>query len=136
MTSGDRTIHDPFTGQHLTFTQTAADTRGTSLQAVVRLEPAGFVPRHLHLRQDERIEVLAGTIRLRAGGEPQVLNPGDTATIARRRMHTIANIDTNEARFVLEVQPARRIELTIRSSFAVGRALRPLAKLRRRKTRP
>ena len=135
MKSGDRSIHDPFTGQHLTFTQTATDTNGMSLQAVVRLEPGGFVPRHLHLRQDERIEVLAGTIRLRAGGEPRVLKPGDIATIARRRMHTIANIDTNEARFVLEVQPARQIERTIRTTFAVGRVLRPLAKLRRPKTR-
>jgi quercetin dioxygenase-like cupin family protein len=123
-------IDDPLTGQHLTFTHTANDTRGTSVRAVVRLEPAGFVPRHLHLRQDEHLEVLTGSIRLRAGGTSRLLSAGDTATIPRRHVHRVANAGASEASFVLEVHPARRIERTIRTMFAMGRALRPLAKMR------
>jgi quercetin dioxygenase-like cupin family protein len=124
----DRSIDDPLTGQHLTFSDPADHARGSSLRAVVRLEPAGFVPRHLHLRQDEHLEVLAGSIRLRAGGAVRVLGPGDTVTIPRRQLHGIANSGTSEASFVLEVHPARRIERTIRFTFAVGRALYPLAR--------
>src|SRR5207247_5416826 len=60
-----RIITDPLTGQRLTFLETAADTAGRSLRAEVRLEPDGFVPRHVHLRQHERLEVLTGSVRLR-----------------------------------------------------------------------
>lgn len=136
MASPDGGIHDPLTGQHLTFTHGADETPSTSLRAVVRLEPAGFVPRHLHLRQDEHLEVLAGSIRLRAGGASRLLSSGDTAAIPRRHLHGIANTGTTEATFVLHVHPARRIERAIRFTFAIGRALHPLARraprLRRR----
>ena len=135
MASPDRGIDDPLTGQHLTFTHTADDARGTSLRAVVRLEPAGFVPRHLHLRQVEHLEVLAGSIRLRAAGASRLLRSGDTATIPRRHLHGIANTGATEATFVLEVHPARRIERTIRFTFAIGRALHPLARHARPKRR-
>ena len=81
------TIEDPLTGQHLTFLETAADTEGRSVRAEVRLEPGGFVPRHLHLRQDERLEVLAGSVRFRSRGEDRVLESGDTCVISRRRLH-------------------------------------------------
>jgi len=131
MTTPDRNIEDPLTGQHLTFLETAADTEGTSLRAEVRLEPGGFVPRHLHFRQDERLEVLAGAVRFRSRGEDRVLGPGDTSVITRRRIHRVANAGPSEARFVLEVHPARHIEQTMRSMFAIGRVLRPLARLRK-----
>jgi quercetin dioxygenase-like cupin family protein len=133
MTTAGDAIHDPLTGQRLTFLETAADTGGRSLRAEVRLEPGGFVPRHLHLRQDERLEVLAGAIRFRARGEDRLLAPGDTAMVTRRRVHRVSNAGSGEARFVLEVHPARHIEQTMRSTFAVGRVLRPLARLRGRR---
>jgi len=126
----DRRIQDPLTGQHLIFLETAADTDGQSLRAEVRLEPGGFVPRHLHLRQDERLEVVAGSVRFQTRGEDRVLGPGDTAVINRRRFHRVSNAGPGEARFMLDVQPARHIEETMRSTFAVGRVLRPLARLR------
>ena len=131
MTTTDCTIEDPLTGQRLTFLETAADTEGRSLRAEVRLEPGGFVPRHLHLRQDERLEVLAGSVRFRSRGEDRVLGPGDTSVITRRRLHRVGNAGPGETRFVLEVHPAHHIEQTMRSMFAIGRVLRPLARLRR-----
>jgi quercetin dioxygenase-like cupin family protein len=128
MASRSSSIDDPLTGQHLTFTDSGDDTRGTSVRAVVRLEPAGFVPRHLHLRQDEHLEVLTGSIRLRTGGKSRLLEAGDTATIQRRRMHRVANASDGDASFELEVYPAGRIEGTIRFTFAIGRTLYPLTK--------
>lgn len=132
MTTADRTIQDPLTGQHLTFLETAPDTDGRSLRAEVRLEPGGFVPRHLHLRQDERLEILAGSVRFRIRGEDRVLGPGDTLEVSRRRTHRINNAGTGEARFLLEVHPARHMEQTMRSTFAVGRVFGPFGRLRRR----
>jgi quercetin dioxygenase-like cupin family protein len=55
-------LHDPFTGQHLQFRKTGKQTGGQLLEAEVLLDPGGRVPRHLHLRQDERVEVLEGAL--------------------------------------------------------------------------
>ena len=132
MTRGDRTIHDPSTGQHLRFLDVASDTDGRSLRAEVRLRAGGFVPRHLHLRQDERIEILAGSIRYRVGGVDRIMRPGDSAAVPRRRWHRVSNASPEEAVFVLDVCPPRHIEQTMRSMFAVGRLLAPLARLRAR----
>ena len=134
MTMAKRTIVDPLTGQHLTFLETAADTEGRSLRAEVSLDPGGFVPRHLHLRQDEQLEVLAGSVRFRSHGGDRVLGPGDRARVTRRHLHAVANAGPGEARFELEIRPARHIEQLMRSIFAVGRAFRPLARLRRRRS--
>ena len=130
MTQGDRTIDDPFTGQRLSFLEIANETDGRSLRAEVRLEPGGFVPRHLHLRQDERIEIVAGSIRYRTRGVDRIMGPGDSAAVPRRRLHWVANAGSDEAIFVLDVRPARHIEQTMRSMFAIGRLLRPLARSR------
>jgi hypothetical protein len=54
--------------------------------------------------------------------------------ISRRHLHRVSNAGPGEARFLLAVHPARHIEQTMRSMFAVGRVLRPLTRLRR--TRP
>ena len=130
MTRPDRTIDDPLTGQRLSFLEIAGETDGRSLRAEVRLEPGGFVPRHLHLRQDERIEILAGSIRYRTRGEDRIMRPGDSAAVPRRRIHRVTNAGGGEAVFVLDVRPARHIEQTMRSMFAMGRMLHPIARLR------
>ena len=131
-----RIITDPLTGQRLTFLQTAADTEGTSLRAEVRLQPEGFVPRHVHLRQHERLEVLTGSVRLRTRGNERVLGPGDAAEVSRRHLHALANAGPGEAAFVLEVRPARHMEQMMRAIFIAGRAVGPLARLRRRRQAP
>jgi quercetin dioxygenase-like cupin family protein len=63
------TLHDPLTGQHLQFPKTGKQTGGRLLEAEVLLDPGGHVPRHLHLRQDERVQVLEGSLSIRLGGE-------------------------------------------------------------------
>ncbi len=123
MTSADRIINDPLTGQRLTFLETAADTNGRSLRAEVELAADGYVPRHLHIRQDEQLKVLVGSVRYRSRGEDRELGPGETMLVPRRRFHRVSNAGNGTARFVLEVQPARHIEQTMRLMFAMGRTL-------------
>jgi len=127
----DEHLHDPATGQHLTFLQTAADTGGELLRVHVRLDPGGRVPRHAHVRQDERVEVLAGTVSLAVGRHARSLMPGDTADVPRRRVHVLRNTGDGEARFVLEVRPARRMEGTMRAIFRLSRLARPLTRTKR-----
>jgi quercetin dioxygenase-like cupin family protein len=129
MTQGKH-IHDALTGQHLTFLQSGRDTSGELLQVEVRLDPGGKVPRHIHARQDERVEVLAGTLTMQVGGKERRLGVGDVAHVHRRKVHVVRNAGADEARFLLEVRPARRMEGFMRAMFTVMKPLRPLARFR------
>jgi quercetin dioxygenase-like cupin family protein len=124
-------LHDAMTGQHLAFLQTSKDTGGELLQVAVRLEPGGWVPRHVHARQDERVEVLAGTLAVRVGGTERTLEVGDSVDVRRRKVHVVRNAGAGEARFLLEVRPARRMEAAMRGLFSVMKVFAPLARLRR-----
>jgi quercetin dioxygenase-like cupin family protein len=128
-----RQLYDPVSGQRLVFMKTGVETGGELLQVEVRLDPGGRVPRHVHLRQDERIEVVAGALVARVGGEDHQLRSGDSLDVHRRRVHVIRNAAEYETRFVLEVRPARHMELTMRSLFGV---MRLLARILRRASRP
>lgn len=127
----ERTIRDPWHGQTVTFVTTASDSDGELLEAEVHLAPGGIVPRHVHMRQDERVRVAEGSLVVQVGGGDRVVNPGEAADVPRRRLHVVRNPGSVEARFVLEVRPARRMESAMRALFFV---LRRLAWLLRRGT--
>jgi quercetin dioxygenase-like cupin family protein len=133
--TADQHVHDVLTGQHLTFLRTGRDTGGELLQVHVRLDPGGWVPRHVHARQDERVEVLAGSVAVRVSGRDRVLAVGESADVPRRKVHVVRNAGEGEARFLLEVRPARRMEMAMRALFRALGLLRPLARLRRRSHR-
>lgn len=129
--TADEHLHDVLTGQHLTFLQTGEDTGGELLQVQVRLDPGGWVPRHVHARQNEHVEVLAGSVAVRVSGKDRTLAVGESADVPRRKVHVLHNAGEGEARFLLEVRPARRMETAMRALFRVLVLLRPLARLRR-----
>lgn len=118
---GGATIHNPLSGQTLTFLATGRDTGGEVLAAEVHLAPGGRVPRHAHLRTDERVEVLEGAVTIRIGRREQTLGPGESVDVPRRKAHVLRNAGDGDARFHLEVRPARRTETLMRAVFAVSR---------------
>jgi quercetin dioxygenase-like cupin family protein len=129
-----RELHDVLTGQHLTFVTPQQTKPGELLRVEVRLDPGGWVPRHAHLRQDELVEVLAGSIAVRVSGRERVLGVGESADVPRRRVHVVRNAGDGDARFMLEVRPARRMEGAMRQTFRVTGLLGPL--VRRRRSKP
>jgi quercetin dioxygenase-like cupin family protein len=131
MTKGEH-LDDPLTGQHLKFLQTGGDTGGQLLQVEVCLDPGGWVPRHAHVRQDDRVEVLSGSLSVRVGGKERALRVGESADVPRRKVHVVRNSGDGEARFLLEVRPARHMEAAMRSLFLVMKLLAPLARPRHR----
>jgi quercetin dioxygenase-like cupin family protein len=131
MTQSER-LHDAATGQHLTFLRTRRDSGGELLQVEVRLEPGGRVPRHAHIRQDERVTVIDGSIVVGVGRVERALYAGDTADVRRRSLHLVRNEGHCDARFVLEVRPAGRMQGAMRALFAASRAWSALRTLPRR----
>ena len=125
-------LHDPLTGQHLRFLKTGNQTGGQLLEVEVVLDPRGRVPRHLHLRQDERVEVVEGALSIQLGGEQRRLTSGESVEVPRRTLHRVRNAHEGRTRFLLQVRPARRMEAAMCAIFEVTGVL---GRLRRRSAR-
>lgn len=126
-------IHDPLTGQHVTFLKTGEQTNGELLQLEVRLDHRGWVPLHVHARQDEIVKVLDGKLTVRVGGSERTLEVGDSIAVPRRKLHVVRNASEGETRFLLEVLPARRMEAFMRGLFRTMQLFGPVARLRDRR---
>ena len=84
--------------------------------------PAGRPPpKHLHPSQDEHFEVLAGVVRVRAGGEDRLLRPGDTFDVPRGTVHQMWNPGGEPARVLWQTLPAGRTEQWFRAIDALHR---------------
>lgn len=129
----ERTIRDRWHKQTVTFVTTASDSEGELLAVEVRLGPGGTVPRHAHLRQDEQVRVVEGSLMVRVAGRDRVVDPGEVVEVPRRKVHVIRNNGPTDARFALEVRPARRMEQAMRALFFVSR---PIGWLGRRERPP
>lgn len=63
------------------------------------------------------MEVIDGSITVRVGRSERALSVGDSADVPRRKLHVVRNVGDGEARFLLEVRPARRMEAAMRALF-------------------
>ena len=112
---GPDVLADPVTGQQIRFlTPPGSDP----LRFQVRLMPGGFVRRHVHAHQEERLEVASGRVRLRRGRRDEILEPGAAASVPSGSRHRIWNAGDDEAVFVVTVTPAMRLEPALRDMFA------------------
>ena len=79
--TGD-TIHNPVTGERITFHATSADTNGESVVIECTVQPDDFVAAtHLHPSQSERFAVIEGTLGLKSGKEKLTLGRGEIAIV-------------------------------------------------------
>jgi mannose-6-phosphate isomerase-like protein (cupin superfamily) len=103
--AGDE-IHNPVTGQRLRFIVTPDDRHGKLFRAEGTFPPGGFAGvEHVHPRQDEHFEVLAGHAEFRVGGERHVMGPGETIDVPAGTAHTFANAGSGEMRVLFEFRP-------------------------------
>ena len=71
-------LENPATGDRLVFLRTASETGGEVLEYELEFVPRGFAVRnHLHPLQEERHEVLEGTLGIVVAGWQRRLGPGD-----------------------------------------------------------
>src|SRR5687768_3990241 len=64
-----QTLENPASGERITFRETAADTGGELLAIDLELPAGRRVPggQHIHPKQEERFEVVEGTMRFKLG---------------------------------------------------------------------
>lgn len=111
MAKSGQVLENPRTGDQTIFYQTAQDTDGAFLRFEER-HAAGFKspPAHIHLRQQEQFEVLAGTARIQVNGKDHFLQPGERLTVPAMTPHTWGNGGQNPVRVICEFRPALRSE--------------------------
>jgi quercetin dioxygenase-like cupin family protein len=115
--TGD-TIHNPVTGERITFHATSADTKGEAVVIECTVQPDGFVAAtHVHPSQSERFAVIDGTLGLKAGKDKKTLGRGEVAVVEPGTPHRFWNAGKDEVRFVCEVRPALQFESLLETMF-------------------
>jgi mannose-6-phosphate isomerase-like protein (cupin superfamily) len=118
--TGD-TIVNPVTGERILFRKTARETGGEAVILECFVQPTGFVAAtHVHPGQEERFEILRGSVGFRVGREERVAGPGERLTVPAGTAHRFWNAGAEEAHFVCEVRPALQFEQLLETMFALA----------------
>jgi quercetin dioxygenase-like cupin family protein len=107
-----QTLENPASGERITFAATVAQTGGDLLAIELGL-PAGRRvpgPLHIHPLQEERFEVLEGTMRFRLGRKRIVAGAGEVVVVPPGVAHDFANVGDTDAVVNVEVRPALEME--------------------------
>ena len=119
--SGD-VIENPLTGERFIVTKSAADTNGELLDGVLVFGPRATGPMpHIHPIIEERVKVVAGTLRVKIDGEERTLQAGEEVIIKPGSAHALWNEDAEEVRFEAQASPALKLETFIETVFGLAR---------------
>jgi quercetin dioxygenase-like cupin family protein len=115
------TIENTITGERIVFRKTSQETNGQAVVIECFVRPTGFVAAaHVHPGQEERFEILRGTIGFRIGGDERIAGPGERLTVPAGTAHKFWNAGDDEAHFVCEVRPALQFERLLETMFALA----------------
>jgi quercetin dioxygenase-like cupin family protein len=118
--AGDLFEH-PVTREKIVFRKTARNTGGVLLEADVYMQPGGFVAaEHIHPGQEERFEVIAGTLRARIAGNEVDGGPGTKLVVPPGIPHVWWNAGDDELHVLAEVLPALRFEDFFETFFGLA----------------
>jgi mannose-6-phosphate isomerase-like protein (cupin superfamily) len=113
-------LENPATGERVTFLETAAESGGERLRFEMLFEPQGFVAQeHLHPSQEERHEVVSGTLGVVVDGKERLLGPGDVLVVPAGTPHRLVEYGTVHARF--QLRPALRQEVLLETFAGLAR---------------
>jgi quercetin dioxygenase-like cupin family protein len=118
--AGD-SIENPVTGERIVFRKTSAETNGEAVVIECFVKPNGAVAKpHVHPSQDERFEVLKGSLTLKLDGQELPAGPGDRILVPAGSKHQFWNAGDEEAHFVCEIRPALKFEQLIETMFSLA----------------
>jgi mannose-6-phosphate isomerase-like protein (cupin superfamily) len=122
-------LDNPVSGERIIFRKTAADTDGELLEIDLELAPDGHVPgKHVHPVQEERFEVLSGTMKFKMGRETVIAEAGEVVTVPAGVSHKFENGGDETAYVRVQVRPALRMEQLFETAVALANEGRTTAK--------
>lgn len=122
MAYAGQTLENPASGERITFRRTAAETAGELVAIDLELPAGRRVPGglHIHPLQEERFEVVEGTMRFRMAHERIVAGPGDVVVVPAGTRHDFANPGENDALVRVEVRPALKMERLFETAVSLA----------------
>jgi mannose-6-phosphate isomerase-like protein (cupin superfamily) len=122
MAQAGKVIENSVTHDRVVFRVTAQETNGALLEFDDFLL-VGYIspPEHVHPRQQERFEVLSGSLGVRISGREQVLRVGESVVVPAGKPHTIWNAGEDETHLLVGFQPALQTEAFFETMFALAR---------------
>ena len=114
------------TGERVIFRTLARDTGGELLRMDIFFAPGGAArAAHVHPHQEERFEVLDGTMRFRVGGGSRLAQAGEVVVVPPGTPHRPWNAGEIEAHCIAEFRPALNVETFLENAFALLSARGP-----------
>jgi quercetin dioxygenase-like cupin family protein len=101
-----RPFFNPATGETIEFTTVAQDSGGGLVRFTWHSAPGGTITEHVHPNQEERFTITAGVAHFTVNGEEHVATAGDTIVVPAGVRHSESNLESVEARAVVELRPA------------------------------
>jgi quercetin dioxygenase-like cupin family protein len=123
MATQGQVIENPRTGQTMTFLLTARDTQSQLLRIDCSSPPTAVKePEHIHPYQENRFEILTGTLLFKIDGKERQAQAGDVISIPPGSPHFFWNAGTQAAHYLQEFRPALQIEDFFVLLFGLARA--------------
>lgn len=116
-TTNQATTRDPVHGARHSFRP-----EGENLIVDTWLEPGGGLPKHFHPVQEERWQVIEGSVRFHLDGTDRTLTPADGVVVVEPGMrHALTSVDSTDAHLRCEVIPALHLEEFLTDSAEAAR---------------
>src|ERR671920_932092 len=111
-----------FSGHTFRVLESARDTDDGSLRFDYSAPPRANVSEHVHRFQEERTEVVSGTLGMRVGGQELLLTSGQKAVGPPGVPHAWWNpSEEEEVRFVSEIRPGLEVETFFETLLGLAR---------------
>ena len=119
-----RDIHNPVTGDRLTFLASPLSGEGAMLRFRCTLPPHGAgAPLHVHDAMTETFAVEAGILEVAlADGETRLLSAGESIAITPGMQHGFRNPGDAPVTFVTTADPGEGLETFLRGMYALAAA--------------
>jgi quercetin dioxygenase-like cupin family protein len=122
MVEAGEELVNPATGLRTVFRETARTTSGELLQVDWIGQPRWTTgPDHLHPYQEERFEVLSGTLGLRVAGAERRYGPGDAVIVLAGVPHAAWNAGEDDVHVLVDFRPALRTEVAFETLAGLAR---------------
>jgi quercetin dioxygenase-like cupin family protein len=109
-------------GDRFHILESSRDTNDRSLRGDYFAAPRAKVPEHVHREQEERFEVVSGTLGLRVGGREMTLSPGQSAVGPPGVPHKWWNpSEDEEVHLLVGLRPGRDVETWLETLLGLAR---------------
>ena len=123
MPTAGQSLQNPYTGDRIVFHKTGQDTGGelVEIDHYMPPRPMPAFPKHIHLNQEERFEILSGTARYSLNGVEYEAQAGETVIVPIGAVHhNCWNAGPGELHMRQSLRPGLNSEFFFESIFTLA----------------